>query len=91
MGDPFSVAASVIGVAHFGLGVAKILKVYAGDYKNAEKDVQGFANEVETTFQQARQLQSLIDCNGQNKRFDETNLVEAQKCCLRSKGEYIHG
>lgn len=85
MAEPFSVTASVLGVAQFGLSVAKILKQYVGDYRNAGKDIRDFANEVETTFQQAKQLQTLIDTNDQTRRFDATNLVEAQKCCLKSK------
>ena len=81
----FGVAASVLGVVQFGLSTAKVLREYHGAYKDAEKDIREFANVVETTFKQAEQLQKLVSNNDQSRRFDDTNLAEALKCCLKSK------
>jgi len=85
MADPFSVTASVLGVLQFGLSAAKILKNYTDAVRDAPRDVRDFANIVETTFQQAKQLQVLVDDNPQTQRFSAANLAEAQKCCLKAR------
>lgn len=83
MADPLSVAASVIGIAAFGIKIVTTINTFTHVYRGAESRITTLAADVALTSSILKSIGETIDAHHQTSHLAVGNFIAVRDTCQR--------
>ncbi len=84
MADPLSVAASVVGIAAFGIQIVKTLTTFINVYRSAEQRIQNLTADIALTSSILKEIGETIDTYEKECRLTVENFIATRDTCQRN-------
>ena len=73
-------ASAIIAVAQFGLKLSKTIFEFAGEVKEAPKEIRRIGRDICTTSERLEEIGRLIDKNATTRLFSDGGIASAVRC-----------